>query len=100
MENSADGSKYVGGLYTQVYQGQMVDAFNDWCFDASRQPGDTGIVETTYGYHVMYFVGQDLPYWQAQVTSALKDQDYAEWVQAFTADSSIEQNNSGMKYVG
>ena len=36
----------------------MVDTFNDWCFDASRQPGDTGIVKTTYGYHVMYFVGK------------------------------------------
>lgn len=101
VENSTDtGSKYDGGLYTQVYQGQMVDTFNDWCFDASRQPGDTGIVETTYGYHVMYFVGKDMPYWQSQIASVLKDQDYAEWVQSFTADSSIEQNNSGMKYVG
>lgn len=50
------GSNTVGGLYEFVYQGDMVDTFNDWCFDESRQPGDTGIVETDYGYHIMYFV--------------------------------------------
>ncbi len=101
MEQSSDtGSKYSGGLYSQVYQGQMVQAFNDWCFDSSRKSGDTGIVETDYGYHVMYFVGTDLPRWQAQVSDTLKDQDYADWITALTADSSIEPNSSGMKYVG
>ena len=101
VEKSTDtGSKYDGGLYSQVYQGQMVDTFNDWCFDSSRKTGDTGIVETTYGYHIMYFVGKDLPRWQAQVSDTLKNEDYAEWVTELTADSSIEQNRSGMKNVG
>ena len=52
------GSKDNGGLYEDVYPGQMVPSFNDWCFDASRKPGDVAIVETDYGYHVMYFVKQ------------------------------------------
>lgn len=51
------GSQATGGLYEDVYPGQMVTNFNDWCFDESRQPGDHGIVETEYGYHIMYFVG-------------------------------------------
>ena len=46
-----------GGLYENIYPGQMVEPFEDWCYDAARATGDTGIVETTYGYHVMYFVG-------------------------------------------
>lgn len=50
------GSQATGGLYTNVYEGQMVPEFNDWCFDDSRQTGDTGLVRTSYGYHVMYFV--------------------------------------------
>ena len=54
--NSEDGNASQGGLYTAVTQGVMVDAFNDWCFDPARKPGDTGIVKTSYGYHVMYFV--------------------------------------------
>lgn len=56
------GSQATGGLYEQVYEGQMVPEFNDWCFDANRQYGDYGLVKTTYGYHVMFFVGSE-PQW-------------------------------------
>ena len=56
------GSQAIGGLYEQVYEGQMVTEFNDWCFDESRQYGDYGLVKTTYGYHVMFFVGSE-PQW-------------------------------------
>ena len=30
--------------------------FKNWAIDFTRQPGDTEIVQTTYGYHIMYFV--------------------------------------------
>ncbi len=53
------GSASNGGLYEDIYPGQMVEAFNDWCFDESRKAGDTGIVQTEYGYHVMYYVSAD-----------------------------------------
>ena len=68
-EHSQDpGSNTNGGLYEGVTEGQMVQAFNDWCFDAARQVGDTGVVRTEYGYHVMYFSGsQNL--WQLYVES-------------------------------
>ena len=56
------GSQATGGLYQQVYAGQMVPAFNDWCFDESRAYGDYGLVQTNYGYHVMFFVGSE-PQW-------------------------------------
>lgn len=64
-ENSQDpGSAANGGLYEEVYPGQMVDTFDAWCFDPARQPGDTGIVKTDYGYHIMYFSSQcEHPYW-------------------------------------
>ena len=100
MEYSSDGSKYDGGLYTRVYQGQMVTAFNDWCFEASRKTGDTDIVKTDYGYHVMYFVGEDMPRWQAQVYETLQDEDYNTWVEDLDADYTIEQHDFGMKFVG
>lgn len=70
-ENSADtGSASNGGLYEEVYPGQTVDAFDAWCFDAARQPGDTGIVKTEYGYHVMYFSSVcEHPYWYVRAES-------------------------------
>ena len=59
------GSAQNGGLYENIYPGQMVEEFADWCFDPARKPGDTGIVRTDYGYHLMYFSSEgDRPYWQ------------------------------------
>ena len=71
--NSDDtGSNTNGGLYEDVHVGDMVTAFNDWCFDPSRKPGDSGIIETNYGYHVMYYVGNDNEEtWKSTVRSAL-----------------------------
>lgn len=70
-ENSADtGSNTNGGLYSGVTEGQMVEAFSDWCFDSSRQVGDYGIVKTQYGYHIMYFCGSQL-LWESQAESDL-----------------------------
>lgn len=94
---SEDGAE--GGLYEQVYHNQMVTAFNDWIFDASRQTGDTDIVETNYGYHIMYFVGTDLPYWQVQVTNAMKSEDHSDWLASLTEKVTAEEG-PGMKYVG
>lgn len=63
-EHSEDaGSKDNGGLYEDVSQGQMVTEFNDWCFDAGRQPGDFDIVKTDFGYHIMYFC-ESRPQWK------------------------------------
>ena len=61
------GSNTNGGLYSYVTEGQMVPAFNDWCFDESRQYGDSGLVKTEYGYHIMFFVkSQDIWYVTAE----------------------------------
>lgn len=71
--NSDDtGSNTNGGLYEDVHVGDMVTEFNDWCFDPARQPGDSGIIETQYGYHVMYYVGNDNEEtWKETVRSTL-----------------------------
>lgn len=103
-EKSEDGgSNTNGGLYSQFPKNYMVQEFNDWCFDSARKSGDTGIVygeSTSYkGYHIMYFVGTDLPYWQVQVTNDLKEEALNEWSETFTQDHTIEQG-SGIKYVG
>ena len=68
-EFSADtGSNTTGGLYTDVYVGMMVEEFEAWCFDETRQVGDYGIVKTDLGYHIMYFSGSR-PIWVSYVES-------------------------------
>ena len=60
-EHSADpGSNTNGGLYTEVMQGDMVPEFDAWCFDEARQVGDTAVVRTSLGFHVMYFSGSNV----------------------------------------
>ena len=74
------GSKENGGLYEDIYPGQMVTAFNDWCFDAARKTGDTGLVETEYGYHVMYYVStSDTTYRDFMIESTLRNEDLSAW---------------------
>lgn len=105
-ENTTDpGSKDNGGLYENVYPGQMVSAFNNWCFDENRKAGDTGIVETSYGYHVMYFVGQsDETYREYLVKNDLTSEDYTNWYNALVdalnmtvGDTSYIRTNLVMK---
>lgn len=64
------GSMSTGGLYQDVYKGQMVEPFETWCFDESRQYGDTGLVQTDYGYHIMFFVG-DQEIWITNVSDTM-----------------------------
>lgn len=80
-ENSDDsGSTGNGGLYENVYPGQMVTAFEDWCYDEARKGGDSGIIETEYGYHLMYFVGDsDTTYRDFMIESAVRSKDMKEW---------------------
>lgn len=93
MEHSTDGGSVEnGGLYENVFPGQMVPTFNDWCFDASRRSGDTAIVETDYGFHVMYFVGNaDLNYREYLIRNEIADELVSKWytdlVEACPAES-------------
>lgn len=91
-ENSTDtGSNTTGGLYENVYPGQMVTSFNDWCFDSNRIAGDTGIVESDYGCHVMYFSGySNLTYRDYLITNDLQSADISEWESSLT-DSAVAE---------
>ena len=64
-EHSDDQNGQVtnGGLYEEIAKGQMVANFENWCFDPTREPGHYGIVETEFGYHIMYFVNKNAPLW-------------------------------------
>ncbi len=84
-EKSADGgSSSNGGLYEDFKASTMVREFSDWSFDPSRTYGDTGIVKTTYGYHIMFFVGQtEEKGWIEDVVNAMIDDIYAAYPVTF-----------------
>ena len=89
-EKSEDaGSNTNGGLYQQVYEGQMVQAFNDWCFDDARAYGDYGIVKTEYGYHIMFFV-ESKPMWSYYAESDWKTEQTNRFIEELTGNYPIK----------
>ena len=74
--NEDTGSSSNGGLYEHIYPGQMVTEFNDWVFDANRKAGDVELVETDFGYHIIYFVAKDgKDYYDSAIRSSKANKD-------------------------
>lgn len=75
---SADtSSAQNGGLISEVADdGSYVEAFTNWTVDASRKAGDTGIVETEYGYHVMYYVKGNGTTWYETVKNDIFTENF------------------------
>ena len=63
---SSGSNDSFGGLYESVTLGQMVPDFEKWSIDDSRKYGDTGIVKSDYGYHIMFFIN-DCPEYQSKI---------------------------------
>jgi parvulin-like peptidyl-prolyl isomerase len=71
------GSNTNGGLYENVGKGEMVETFDAWIYADGRKAGDTGIVKSDYGYHVMFFDGEGEIAWHVQADNALKNAQYS-----------------------
>lgn len=87
------GSNTNGGLYNDVAEGDMVEQFNDWCFDEARAAGDTGLVKTKFGYHVMFFVDSTYP-WFDQAKSDLIQSLKSQIISDAMASSTLEVDYS------
>ena len=59
QKNSADSSATNGGLIANVVKDQTVEEFDAWIFEEGREYGNHTMVKTVFGYHIMFFVGQE-----------------------------------------
>ncbi len=89
-DNTGDeGSKENGGLYAGIrVTDSYVEEFLDWSFDPSRKAGDTGIIETTYGYHIMFFSKdntKDLD-WQNTIRTNFGSDDFTKFDEELLGD--------------
>lgn len=77
---SDDGNGTTGGLYENISpDSSYVTNFKNWALE-DHKPGDTGIIETEYGYHVMYYVGDsEYTYRDYQIENELRSADVTEW---------------------
>ncbi|MBQ2899285.1 MAG: peptidylprolyl isomerase [Oscillospiraceae bacterium] len=93
-EHSADGNAAQGGIYEDVKKGQMVETFNNWCFDEARQPGDSGIVKTRFGYHIMYFVGTGTNNLTGTIEPSVTTEKVSAWVENFSVNATEERTEA------
>jgi len=101
QEYSQDANASLGGIYEAVTEGYMVDTYNDWIFDENRKSGDSGLVETTYGWHIMYFIGDNNPEWYVNAENTLINNDYAAWhAELLETVGEATTHEKGMNYVG
>lgn len=78
-----------GGEYTFT-KGMMVKEFEDWSFDEKRKAGDTDIVKTEYGYHIMLFVKREMvPFDDVKnsIIGILKEESYSDLMENWKQDS-------------
>ncbi len=93
-KHSDDSSASEGGLYENIYSGSnYVPNFLNWATSADRKVGDAEVIETEYGYHVMYYVGEgELSARDYMISTEMRDADHEKWyneiVEAATASLS------------
>ena len=90
MLHSADGNAADGGIYEDVTVGYMVPEFEGWALDEARKAGDVGIVETTYGYHIMYFIQTETTTWSDTIRNDLAAEKYNVFTEELVAGDNVK----------
>lgn len=92
-EHSADtASVENGGLYEDIHvRSEYMANFRDWAIDPARKVGDTGLVSTDYGWHIMYYVGEsDMSYRDQMITDELRNSTQNTWYESTISGVKIE----------
>lgn len=94
-----EGSKETGGLYEDIHKkSNYVTNFLNWCIADEREPGQTGIVETEYGYHIMYYSSHDeVTYRDYMITQDLKSEAMEAWYNGIVDAATVTEGNK--KYI-
>lgn len=90
-KHSDDSSKDTGGLFEDIHPASSyVESFRNWSLDEARKPGDTGVIASEYGYHVMYYSSDDeLTYRDFMISEDLRAADMEKWYTEITKPVSI-----------
>ena len=92
-EKSEDtGSAAEGGLIEEIHRDSgLVTNFKNWAIDDSRKVGDTGIVDSDYGYHIMFYVGEDeVNYRDTLIKAELVHEEMERWNEELLAATPIK----------
>lgn len=86
--NEDTSSTENGGLYEGIIpSSSYVDNFKFWAVDPARKEGDCDIVESSYGYHIMYFVKSNGADWETTALTKLQEEAYSEAFEAIMGEN-------------
>ena len=89
-KHTDDSNGDKGGLYENVSKGTMVAEFENWIYDEARKVGDVDLVKTSYGWHIMYFVGDGMTAWKITAEAGLAEEDYADHLEDLKEQYPVE----------
>ena len=80
-EFSDDTSASTGGLFENIHpDSEYVPTFLEWSTDECRKAGDYGLIESPYGWHLMFYVGDsEMTYRDYMISEEMKAADIEEW---------------------
>ena len=91
------GSSMNSGLYQNFALGAMTEEFEEWSFDETREVGDTGIVKTNFGYHIMYFCGDGLLKYQADIVDIITQEALADRIDELSEKYSVTVDSDALQ---
>lgn len=102
QQYSMDSSATEGGLFEDINPASpYVPNFLNWAIDPDRQTGDTEVIETEYGYHVMYYTGDDeLNYRDYMIIEEMRDHDLDHWFTETVESVEIIEGNTSRMHLG
>lgn len=89
-EHSDDSSAEDGGLFEDIHpESAYVDTFRNWSVDPDRKAGDTAVIISEYGYHVMFYSSDDeLTYRDYMIREDMRAEDVEKWYNGIVEPSS------------
>ena len=87
-EHTMDSSVF----YENVGKGQMVEEFEEWLFAAEKE-GEMGLIESSYGWHIMYFGGEtDTTAWSFEAHESAANEDIEKWFEDLPYEITINED--------
>ncbi len=83
-------------LYENVIQGKLVDGFDDWLFDSQRIEGDVDVIQTEYGYHLVYFCGTGLAEWMIDARDGMLEDYISEYARSIEEKYTVSVNRDNV----
>ena len=88
-------------FYDDVPKGQMVAEYENWMFDPTRVENEISYepVKTSYGYHVMFYTGNERETWKGEIKSVIVNEEQTALLEGVQVTYSVTVNSDYYRYI-